>query len=178
MRNDLATRHLDEEELVQYLDRELPRRRYAGARQHVRTCWTCHARVAELQSITAEIVRLDGKLADFDAGEAGVWPDLGPRLRDAGHSLEALAPRGWAATPFWARLALAAAALATLGLGYTLIGRRSQPFAPAVSPAVAPPSTPLPSAGASAAAARHDNSPRIPPATPRRRAGLRRSAWS
>ena len=150
MRND---RHLEDKELVQFLDRELPRRGYAGAREHVRTCWTCHARFSELQSITEEIVRLDQKLALLDGSE---WPDFGVRLRESRRAMGSGAPHGWAAMPFWARLALASATLASLAVAYSLVERWNRPATPAPpppAPRTAPvrPGSPVPSERAAAA---------------------------
>jgi hypothetical protein len=141
MRNDSATCHVGEEELVQFLDRELPRRRYGQARNHVRTCWTCNARMAELRSITEQIVRLEQKLAQIDS-DPGDWPDLRPRMREAGLELERTAARAHGSLV--TRLAAGCAIAATLAFAYALLwhgnGSQARPAAPDLRPSrVAPP---------------------------------------
>jgi hypothetical protein len=129
MRNDSLTRHVGEEELVQLLDHELPRRRYAQARNHVRTCWTCNARMAELRSITGQIVRLEEKLAYIES-DGGEWPDLRPRMREARLELERTAARSPGS--FRGRLAVGCAVAASLAFAYGLLSHRHA--APALTP--------------------------------------------
>ncbi len=135
MRNDSATCHLGEEELVQLLDRELPRRRYAQARNHVRTCWTCHARIAELRSVTEQIVRLEEKLSQVYP-EPGEWPDLRPRMREARLELERAAAGSQGST--WGRLAVGCAIAASLALAYSFLSHPHMAPPPAAGPEVRP----------------------------------------
>src|SRR5947209_350444 len=133
MRNDPATCHLGEEELVQFLDRELPRRRYAQARNHAGTCWTCNARIAELRSVTEQIVRLEEKLAQMEP-DLGGWPDLRPRMREARLDLEQTLARSNRFV--WGRLAIGCAIAASLAFSYALLHRApvSKPSAEAPAP--------------------------------------------
>src|SRR5215472_11437810 len=135
MRNDSATCHLGEEELVQLLDRELPRRRYAQARNHARTCWTCNARIAELRSITEQIVRLEEKLAQIDLGP-GDWPDLRPRMREARLKLERTAAASHGS--LWGRLAVGCAIAASLAFAYSFLSHRNVASPPAPGPELRP----------------------------------------
>jgi anti-sigma factor RsiW len=49
-RRDLPISHLNEAQLVAYLDGELPRAQRDQARDHLESCWTCRGSLSEIQS--------------------------------------------------------------------------------------------------------------------------------
>ena len=136
--NRFYSRHLDEGELLQYLDHELSRRRQASARDHVDTCWKCQSQMSDLQTAIAEYVRYQERIAELDAEQdTGEWPDLRQRI-DREREGRVRPALGFAKM---ARYAYAALATAALGLAGVLATRwvRSAPAPPPAPPTISRP---------------------------------------
>lgn len=68
-RGDLAPPHLDDTEIMSYLDGELSRNETEKARAHLESCWNCRTRSAALQSSIDDFVRSrQDLLPDLQAG--------------------------------------------------------------------------------------------------------------
>jgi len=55
--DDLNRTHLTDQDLIMSADGELPLRRAAQVRAHLKTCWNCRARMAEIEGTIAEFTR-------------------------------------------------------------------------------------------------------------------------
>lgn len=71
--------HLSDDALLEAADGELPERRMAEVRTHLRSCWTCRSRMAELE----------GNIAEFVACYHALLDPLLPREDGAGYRLTA-----------------------------------------------------------------------------------------
>jgi hypothetical protein len=131
--NRFYSRHLDEGELLQYVDHELSRRRQASARDHVHTCWKCQSQMSDLQTAIAEYMHYQERIAELDAEQdTGEWPDLRQRI-DREREDRVRPALSFAKM---ARYAYAALATAALGLAGVLATRWVRPVPP---PPPAPP---------------------------------------
>jgi hypothetical protein len=105
--------HIDDAELLQFADDELPLGRAAEVRAHVENCWQCFARQGELHSglanfVEARAAALNGQVPAVDVAAARL------RARLSAHLVDAPA----AAMPARSQWALPAAALvAAMAIG-------------------------------------------------------------
>jgi hypothetical protein len=66
--------HISDQELLQFADREQTRRRSAGVRDHLAACWSCRARMAEIEGTIADFLRVRAQSVDPQ-----LPPGAGPR---------------------------------------------------------------------------------------------------
>ena len=74
--NNTGLRHLDEGQLLRYLDGELPRRKARQVKQHLEACWQCRAELDELQSAVAECVKYRRQVLGALPAPPEPWQDL------------------------------------------------------------------------------------------------------
>ena len=74
--NSFGLRHLDEGQLLRYLDGELPRRKARQVKQHLEACWQCRAELDELQSGVAECVKYRKEVLGALPAPPEPWKDL------------------------------------------------------------------------------------------------------
>lgn len=67
MRSRRPFEHLNDEQLLAYLDGEISLVRIRSARNHLRLCWKCRAMLAELEAQVETISRLFLAKTNFDA---------------------------------------------------------------------------------------------------------------
>ena len=172
--NDTPGRHLTEEQLLGFLDHELPRREFGGAREHLSTCWKCQTDLTELRETIAEFVRYQQKTSQLEANPGSdSWPDLRRRMRDVVTAAEVnrRTPGPGFRWGMFARYALAGVVIASLALAAIVVIRRDsptpvQPLVPSRTEAVpnttasSAPTSMIPPPGAKAAF------PPLPVATP------------
>ena len=81
--NEHPGRHLSEEQLLGFLDHELSRREFGGAREHLRICWKCQTELTELRETIGEFVRYQQRASQAEASMSpSDWPDLRQRMRE------------------------------------------------------------------------------------------------
>jgi anti-sigma factor RsiW len=68
--------HVSEQELMLAADGELPARRMANVQAHLATCWTCRARMSEIEGAIVDFVQ-----ARRHSLEQGLPPAAGTRAR-------------------------------------------------------------------------------------------------
>jgi hypothetical protein len=97
------TDHLTREQLLNYLDGELPRRSLRTARNHIQSCWACRTEVERLQNDIGLIHDAQKRLLSaLIPPPPQLWPRLEPRLRGAER------PRGLHLPRFWRKFNLTA----------------------------------------------------------------------
>lgn len=68
MRSRKLLKHIDDDQLLSYLDGELTAVRMLAVRNHLRVCWNCRSALAELEAQIESISRLlsAGTMVDAD----------------------------------------------------------------------------------------------------------------
>jgi len=121
--------HLTDQQLLLYLEGELPKRETLPVREHIDRCWRCRARRQELEHAIEDFIRvhqdsLDAKLPPADGPRALLVAQM-EQLAAAGRDLHRF--------PFWlsARLFWPATALCGLLAGWLFIGPQIRALIPA-----------------------------------------------
>ncbi len=123
-------KHMTEEEMVAYRDREPKGREKCAA--HLRECTECRGELERIEAVFAALNALPGP----DPGEGfeqRLWRQIAPRLPEKRRNWWARATRGFAAVGGWfapGRLAAVGAVAALVVLAF-FVGRRSRPVPPA-----------------------------------------------
>jgi hypothetical protein len=70
-------RHLEEDQLLQYADGELPPRGVRNAQLHLEACWQCRAELKDLQDLVSECVRYrKNVLQNYLPSPPAPWGDI------------------------------------------------------------------------------------------------------
>lgn len=149
MTRETKQHHLETEQLLRYLDGDLPWRARLAARRHLGGCRPCEARLDEILGVEAELRRLPDAAspADRAAWKAEMRAGLRVRLTEAEQSFPVEYRPGWWSVPQLAFLLMlmVCVALAVVAVRHWSPAPepKSPPPAPVLSPAV-PTATPAP----------------------------------
>ncbi len=106
--------HLSDQDLLLVADGELPAGRLARAREHLAACWSCRARMREIEGAVADFVRVYE-----ESGDANIGPDAGSRALLKARLAEASAKNP--STPWAMRSGVTATALAAVAATLLLL---------------------------------------------------------
>jgi hypothetical protein len=114
--------HLSDEELLLWMDGELPRRRAAKIRVHLSACWNCRSRMAQIETTIHEFMRAHHSSTPELPSSAGPRALLKTRLAELSKGENDIPRR----TELWtARAWAAAACLLVLVIGSILLYRHA-----------------------------------------------------
>jgi len=81
-------RHPEEEELLRFVDGELPARASSQVRSHLEACWQCRAQLEELQSTIGQCVSYRKNVLHRHLQPPTPWPDIYTKFAEIDASIE------------------------------------------------------------------------------------------
>lgn len=79
---DNQSSHLSDEELLLWVDGELPRRRAAKIRLHLSACWDCRSRIAQIEATIHDLMGVHRSLTPAPPSSAGPRAQLKARMAE------------------------------------------------------------------------------------------------
>jgi hypothetical protein len=115
-------RHPDEEQLLRYMDGELPSSTASRTRLHLEACWQCRVELEDVQKTVAECVRYRKDAQQYLPAPPAAWMDIYRGFEEidraesggAWKRFTGFFGRSWTLGGSWARAAVAVVVLCTL----------------------------------------------------------------